>query len=933
MSYYEIQVDMKRKLLLIISILFFTPVIIFSQFTGSGTYSDPYSGGTLKNDLTWLASNSPIYVSGDLKVGTVSDAGHLTIEAGVTVRFVAVGADLIITGLGRLNADGTSGSQIRFTADTDKDGIYGETGETWGHISFESMGSAGSSSVTFCIFEYGKKNGTINTLESVGGALHVDFNNITISDCTFRYNYAFFGGGIFVNASRNPSISRCKFLENIAREAGGGIYLYNSSSSVISNCIFDNNFANGTLASYYAGGAIQFGLTITNAKAINCTFVNNRSSRTGDSFYTLSGGSVINSIFWGSSNQIGFYTSSGTINSSGVQGYSPGSHFSNCFNLNSSNSATDGPNFTITDGSDWSIKFISPCRDAGTTPSPAVPNDYINKPRIGLYDIGALEVQYSRWTGASDNSWTNTANWEQNITPSTGTGDAIIPSALTNYPNETSVTINSGNYLIIDPGARATFGTLNNNSTGTLWLKSDVNSVASMIVNTYNKNSGNEKIELYLSGGGGPNNKWHYISTPVSTLAVSTFTGVTDDIAQFVESRPEFDMMEGWVAYDGYAYSTGTNIGPTFSSLTPGKGYNFYDAANQMFTFSGSLNTTDLGVTLGYSVTSSNPGFNLLGNPFSSGLNWNDITSGTYFPYPSNTSKGLYFTRDNVQCSYISGVGIPGDVSPIIPPMQGFFVKANGTPDGQLTLPAASRTHSDIHARYKGASVIPLVRLSITENSNSDETVVRFDEQAKTYFDNDFDALKLFVSLSNTSIYSSLSGIKYAINGQPYPGTFVDIPIAVILLQDGSHSLSATQVQGLENYNVYLIDNATGFTANLKTTPVLTFSVSAGLISDRFILRVSNVSTGTEDPVMPNNIFNIYAGNNLINIQTIADDWEGKTGSVRVQDMSGKTIADLQNAEFGKNSITQVQAPVTKGLYIVEIRSGVKRYVGKVIIR
>lgn len=127
--------------------------------------------------------------------------------------------------------------------------------------------------------------------------------------------------------------------------------------------------------------------------------------------------------------------------------------------------------------------------------------------------------------------------------------------------------------------------------------RSDGSTNSSLIVNTLSGNAAT--VELYLSGGGGPNNKWHYISTPVSTLAVSTFTGVTDDIAQFVESRPEFDMMEGWVAYDGYAYSTGSNIGPTFSTLNPGKGYNYYDAANQMFTFSGSRST----VTVGYSAS------------------------------------------------------------------------------------------------------------------------------------------------------------------------------------------------------------------------------------------------------------------------------------------------------------------------------------------
>ncbi len=68
-----------------------------------------------------------------------------------------------------------------------------------------------------------------------------------------------------------------------------------------------------------------------------------------------------------------------------------------------------GPNFMATDGSDWSIEFISPCRDAGTTTHSTVPTDYIGNSRIGPYDIGAYEVQYSRWRSDATNptSWTD----------------------------------------------------------------------------------------------------------------------------------------------------------------------------------------------------------------------------------------------------------------------------------------------------------------------------------------------------------------------------------------------------------------------------------------------------------------------------------------------------------------------------------------------
>ena len=71
----------------------------------------------------------------------------------------------------------------------------------------------------------------------------------------------------------------------------------------------------------------------------------------------------------------------------------------------------------------------------------------------------------------------------------------------------------------------------------------------------------------------------------------------------------------------------------------------------------------------------------------------------------------------------------------------------------------------------------------------------------------------------------------------------------------------------------------------------------------------------------------------IINLQTLSDTWTGKSGSVRIMDMGGKTVSDHQNIEFNKDDLIQMQAPVSTGLYFVEVRSGIMRYVGKVLIK
>lgn len=796
-----------------------------------------------------------------------------------------------------------------------------------------------SSVIEHCIIEFGDVS-LVSNPNQHGGAIHSTFSELTVSYCEIRFNKAGWGGGIYIkNAS--PEINNCYVHHNISLSSGGGFFVGTGSSSLILNCIiaFNNSTTSG------GGGGIFLGSQCNDVKIINSVISSNSAFSSGKNilFYVNTGllkPTFTNCIIWNPANSISYKSQkivSDDFLSCAIQ--SPPINYTNLITLSADNNEADGPNFTAIDGTDWSISLISPCRDSGTTPSPAVPTDYIGNSRIGPYDIGAYEVQYSRWNGSAGTDWSTGTNWDGGIPDNTR--DIIIPAGLSNYPVSDlnpDFTIGSDKQMIIEAGARLTLNDLTNN--GTLKLNHDATDFASLILNSYTRGAGGtEEIQLYLSGGGSAleeDYKWHYISSPVSSLSTDIFTGTTLNLSQFVESRPSTSLMQGWVAYDGYVYSTGQTNGPTFSSLTPGKGYDYFHDTDKNYTLSGLLNTSGVIMPLAYSgIPVEMHGFNLLGNPFSSGLNWDDIVDGVYGTYPSNTSKGLYFTRNNDQCSYIAGVGIPSDVTGIIPPMQGFFTKTYST-GNSITLPAEARTHNNIHQRYKGDNIIPLVRLALYEDTESnDETVVRFDEKALAELDNDFDALKMFLSSEKTSIHTRLEDTDFAINGLPYPPeeSAVEIPVVVNVISNSMHKISATQLQGLDNYNVILKDKLTGYTADLKATPDLTFSAPPETISDRFVLIVKYITTGYDDPVVRINEFNIYHAYNFINIETIADDWAGKTGSVRVLDMAGKRISESLNVEFNKNSLIQIQSPRGKGLYLVEIGSGKDRYVGKIIIR
>jgi hypothetical protein len=90
---------------------------------------------------------------------------------------------------------------------------------------------------------------------------------------------------------------------------------------------------------------------------------------------------------------------------------------------------------------------------------------------------------------------------------------------------------------------------------------------------------------------------------------------------------------------------------------------------------------------------------------------------------------------------------------------------------------------------------------------------------------------------------------------------------------------------------------------------------------------------GIENPLIPARSFNIYSIDNFIYIRTLDDEWDGKTGSLKIVDLAGKTISNLKDVQFTRNSLVQIHATEGQGLYIVEIRDGVKRFTGKVIVR
>lgn len=574
----------------------------------------------------------------------------------------------------------------------------------------------------------------------------------------------------------------------------------------------------------------------------------------------------------------------------------------------------------------------------GHTNSPATfKNDTYFDDAMGIVNNN---ISDGTWLGITT-EWNEASNWIGGIP--TGSSVVLIKSTVPNQPLiagpitalADSVTIDQSASLTIGPQGSATFASLINN--GTVNLKSDASGTASLILDSYTDN-GAENIELFLTGGqaGDEAYRWHYISVPVTpSVPAAIFEAHTKDLAQFVEGNYEGISDEGWIASDGYNYATGT-YGEPFSNLVLGKGYDYYSDTDYTFSFGGTLNTSGLeNIPLAYSATepgSENYGFNLLGNPFTSGLSWDVIVN---LPdYPLNTSKAVYFTKDNIQYTYANGVGTPEGASGHIPPMQGFFVKTSAS-GNVFKIPLQAREHNST-PRYKGSGeTMALIRLSLTGTGGSDEMIVRFDNNAKEGIDYDFDAIKLNFRSGFPSITSLNGKVNMIINGLPFPETPVEIPLCVIPGSNapGKLTISNCQIVGLEDYIVLLSDKLINKTINLRTTGDYSFDAPEGPEYGRFVLTVKKADQGEKIPAIREDKFMIYNAMDLINIKTIADEWDGLSGTVRLLSITGMPLSIHRDCLFSKDSPIQIGEPDKPGIYLLEIISGEKRFTAKVVVK
>lgn len=451
-------------------------------------------------------------------------------------------------------------------------------------------------------------------------------------------------------------------------------------------------------------------------------------------------------------------------------------------------------------------------------------------------------------------------------------------------PN-TNIKIESGTTLKVD--------------NGDLFIDSDASGDASLIdIGSMSYVNGEAKVQRYLSEG-----SWHLISAPVANATAAMFE---NDFLQY--------------------HKESSNLYTEISSLTQGinvaQGYALWtvdeSASTELYT--GTTNTGNKNKTF----TQSGDGFNLLGNPYPSAIDWESVTipgalNGAYWVFdPSIGSEGGDFRE------YISGGGVANTTSQYIPMGQGFFVRSTSG-SGTITFTDDDRAH-DSQPYYKNASETDidteLLLIKANGNNVTMQTAIRFSSNATNAIDREYDVHK--VSSGNIDIpviYTKCEGQNMAINTLPsYHGNEV-VPLYFEAGISGNYSFEALLENIDFNTGVYIEDISINYIQNLKQDPHYSFEYTTGQVKN-FNIRFKDV-TGIDE--FENSDIQCYLAHDILYVNI--DETYFSTAQIEIFNLSGQSMLQLETSE----KENEIPFNGSQSVYIIQISTSTNVYSKKVL--
>lgn len=493
------------------------------------------------------------------------------------------------------------------------------------------------------------------------------------------------------------------------------------------------------------------------------------------------------------------------------------------------------------------------------------------------------------------------------------TVDVVVANGSTFNCNGTDHSYNS---ITVKPGGHLSLADTKSLNPGSLVLESDATGTATFIDNNTGENPPaiTATVKQYLTSG----RNW-YLSSPITTATTAALSSATS------------------IMY--YNEPTASWVTPTSgSTLNPMRGYiSVTTNSTGTVNFVGTLNSGPKSISLTRTAGQTKEGFNLVGNPYPSNVSWNDATK-------TNLENTIWYRTQNQSAAYVfdtygalTGIGTNnngnGAVSGSIPAMQSFWVRvSSGKTTGTLAFDNTMRLHGVAGNKLKAPSAInatqKIVRLQVTNGTNSDETILVFNPLASDSYDA-YDSPKMSNgSAAIPEIYSKAGSETVAINGMKTFETEKSVALGFNTGQSNTFSIKATEISGFDSdYKIVLYDKELGSEYNLSE--ILPYQFNSGVVNtlNRFEVRfkapgiTTDINTDKAENVCYSRINNrevlikyngLYTGNEMVSIYNA-------TGiKMEMKPVTG--------------SATTITLPYPSGVYIIKFQTDKKINTHKITI-
>jgi hypothetical protein len=464
-------------------------------------------------------------------------------------------------------------------------------------------------------------------------------------------------------------------------------------------------------------------------------------------------------------------------------------------------------------------------------------------------------------------------------------------------------------------------GDLNNN--GTMNVEND----ASILRGAVSTDAGSGTYNVKQLGGN--TTGYNYWGAPV--VASGSVPGVsyqfnpatsTQDLTD--DNNPNID--PGWSSYNG--------------NMTAGRGYAGSSAGAVTFT-DNAINNGTINPSMFVDNYSPSPipgvtgtPFNLIGNPYPSGLNCSQLVldnvgihGSLYFWIDDATGGSGYSAADYAIWNFFGTVpntsGANGSPTPngFIKTGQGFMLRNGniGTGNTSIQFNNSQRVkNTAANAFFKPNADDSKLWLSVNGDGVEffSQILVGATDDATTGEDLLYDAVRI-----PTNTGASLSAVndqsKYAVLAFPPPALEEVIPLHVFVGEPGEFVFKADEMIGFQDLDVYLTDtDPNGTSTLLEEGTTVAVNLLSGTYENRFYLNfMPNLTVGIDEA--NTNSMRAWAFSDRLTIER-EGNFEGES-TLQIFDMSGKLVLDNPSVIFNANQTGVSLKGLATGVYVVKV--------------